>query len=539
MMIMFFTELTMPPAPDPQLTELERLELESVVAAFARTPRLAKLLAFIGEKYFQNGLEEITEYNIATQVFGRPRQTFDASRDAIARVEAYRLRKKLKEFYASEGKDHSILVTLPTGSYVPIFRHTNQPAPLPAPAADAAKPVQDNLPDVVDANKITAVQNLPESIPTPPQTPVHTIAFAEKRRLTLFAACAILLLCAGFACVALWHRMHSASDANTAIHESVLPPNVAHLPLRLLAGYNGPSRIDNAGFYWEADQYFQGGAGYQRPDSTVLRSSNPMLFEHWRTGDFSYDIPVPPGPYELHLYFVASQLSEDNLSTFHIFCNGKILLQAFDISFDAVGANAADERVFKDIYPDKDGFLHLRFSMERASPSLNALELLPGVSHKQLPVRIVTQRTAVTDSHGNLWLPDNYFLGGRISDQPHQVGGTDDPKLYAYERYGNFNYSIPVDTHGRYTLILHFAEMFWGQQVSGYGGKGSRVFNVYCNGSTLLDKFDIYKEAGTLHAVTRSFPHLRPSPQGKLNISFEPITNAASISALEVIDESE
>jgi hypothetical protein len=60
-----------------------------------------------------------------------------------------------------------------------------------------------------------------------------------------------------------------------------------------------------------------------------------------------------------------------------------------------------------------------------------------------------------------------------------------------------------------------------------------------CNGTTLLDNFDIYKEAGSLHALTKTFPHLKPSAQGKLNITFEPIENNATVSGIEVLDESQ
>jgi hypothetical protein len=70
-------------------------------------------------------------------------------------------------------------------------------------------------------------------------------------------------------------------------------------------------------------------------------------------------------------------------------------------------------------------------------------------------------------------------------------------------------------------------------------GVGTRLFRVYCNGSTLLDNFDILKEAGSLRALTKTFYHLRPSPEGKLDLTFEPIANYATVSAIEVIDESE
>jgi hypothetical protein len=307
----------------------------------------------------------------------------------------------------------------------------------------------------------------------------------------------------------------------------------------LLAGYDGSPKVDSAGAYWQADRYFHGGGAFQRPDAPVARTSDPMLFEHWRTGDFTYDIPLAPGPYELHLYFVASPPDDFKTTFFDVSVNGQPLLKSFNISSDALGVNVADERIFKDIYPDKDGNLHLAFFMERSAPSLNAIEILPGLPHRQLPVRIVMQQGAVTDHSGNLWHPDDYFQNGTLSDPPRRVDGTPDPYLYAQERFGHFTYSIPVDTRGRYTLVLHFAELYFVPDPSSRVGAGSRVFSVYCNGSTLLDNFDIFKEVGSLHAITKTFYHLRPSPEGKLDLTFEPIENYATISAIEVVDESE
>ena len=60
-----------------------------------------------------------------------------------------------------------------------------------------------------------------------------------------------------------------------------------------------------------------------------------------------------------------------------------------------------------------------------------------------------------------------------------------------------------------------------------------------CNGSTLLDDFDIYKEVGSVHPLTKTFPHLKPTAQGKLNLTFEPVINNATIYAIEVLDESD
>jgi hypothetical protein len=145
----------------------------------------------------------------------------------------------------------------------------------------------------------------------------------------------------------------------------------------------------------------------------------------------------------------------------------------------------------------------------------------------------------LTDHNGQLWHADNYYMEGYTSTKRTQISGTPDPDIFAAERYGHFTYAIPVDTRDRYTLILHFAEFYFGPGASGTGGVGSRLFRVICNGSILLDDFDIYKEVGSLHSLTRTFSHLKPTAQGKLSITFEPIWNNATISGIEVLDESQ
>src|SRR6185437_7719374 len=69
-------------------------------------------------------------------------------------------------------------------------------------------------------------------------------------------------------------------------------------------------------------------------------------------------------------------------------------------------------------------------------------------------------------------------------------------------------------------------------------GTGCRVFDVSCNGVSLLHDFDIFKVAGgAFRPVVRSFHDLRPNGQGKLLISFSPKVNYAEVRAIEVLDE--
>ena len=70
-------------------------------------------------------------------------------------------------------------------------------------------------------------------------------------------------------------------------------------------------------------------------------------------------------------------------------------------------------------------------------------------------------------------------------------------------------------------------------------GVGNRLFNVYCNGTTLLRSFDIFKEAGGENrAVDKTFHGLQPNAQGKLILTLEPVKDYASVNAIEVIEES-
>src|SRR5262249_32989068 len=62
----------------------------------------------------------LKEYTIATEVFGRDRN-YDSRNDSVVRVQAGRLRSKLHEYYATEGKNDEILIDLPKGHYAPVF----------------------------------------------------------------------------------------------------------------------------------------------------------------------------------------------------------------------------------------------------------------------------------------------------------------------------------------------------------------------------------------------------------------------------------
>jgi hypothetical protein len=259
------------------------------------------------------------------------------------------------------------------------------------------------------------------------------------------------------------------------------------------------------------------------------------LFRSGREGEFVYDIPLSPGIYELHLYFAETGVATETLHGVSMAINS-LPISSVDIAADAGDVNTATVKIFKNISPAKDGMLHLTL-MGTGPGFLNALEIVPGVPGGMRPVRLAARDSIYRDHLGQVWMPDESSAGGRKANITAPVEGTADPGLYHAYRVGHFNYAIPVVEGSRYTVRLHFVEP-WFTQADPAGGIGSRVFNVYCEGTTLLKDFDILKEAGGgKRAIVREFHGIPASPQGKLALTFEPVVNYALVNAIEAVEE--
>jgi hypothetical protein len=88
---------------------------------------LCRLLRYLAHHALDHPGSPLKEYQIATEVFGRP-PDFDPQLDSTIRVQAGRLRSKLAEYYAAEGAEDQIAVELPKGTYVVSFRHRSADA---------------------------------------------------------------------------------------------------------------------------------------------------------------------------------------------------------------------------------------------------------------------------------------------------------------------------------------------------------------------------------------------------------------------------
>jgi len=106
-------------------TELARLLASDV---FSRSERLSAFLAFIVDRTLIGQADTLKEAVVGMELYGKD-SDFDPAADPIVRVDARRLRDKLRESYAAAPASH-VIIEVPKGGYTPHFT-LGPPTPLP------------------------------------------------------------------------------------------------------------------------------------------------------------------------------------------------------------------------------------------------------------------------------------------------------------------------------------------------------------------------------------------------------------------------
>jgi hypothetical protein len=503
---------------DSVYTEEVRAELHSILQSqsFVRSPGLSRLLSYLCEKVLSGESGQIKEYSVALDVFGR-HDSFDQDSDSIVRVQANRLRKRLAEYYATEGKEHKLHITIPVGTYVPVLEeHGTVEAAVPH--LEVEKPRQ---------------------------------AHHYKWRTWVLVVAWMCIVAAAVSTFFILRRSLS-KKLDTTVPVAVEPatPKIG-LPVgdetRILAG-STRSYVDRSGKLWNPDVYFTGGTVVRSSVQHIWRTQDPAIYRTSRQGDFSYNIPLKPGIYELHLHFAETYYGPEDPGgggegsrIMNIAANGKPLVSGLDVVADASGGRTADVRVFSDISPDKDGLLHLAFSSATGRGMVSAIEILPGYPGHMRPVRIVARDVPYYSNDSQWWSSDAYFKGGQFAGSEEPAVGTEDPELYETERWGHFSYAVPV-TSGQYRLSLHFVERGTQRSIPATPNVGApsaeqRIFDVLCNGKLVIRQLNLIDAAGQNHALVRRVSGLQPNAQGKLLLEFVPTSQYATVSAIEVVPE--
>lgn len=148
---------------DEKLAELNRIIAS---ADFPATPRKRKILSYLVRRSLENSSyhskvsARVIACEVATHVLGR-RQNFDPDMDPIIRVEIAALRRDLDVYYLKSGRGNALRITIPLGSYEPLFvRQTPQeksfPPEVPALSGDHAADVSAALQRLLNSEDFPA-----------------------------------------------------------------------------------------------------------------------------------------------------------------------------------------------------------------------------------------------------------------------------------------------------------------------------------------------------------------------------------------------
>jgi hypothetical protein len=139
--------------------------------------------------------------------------------------------------------------------------------------------------------------------------------------------------------------------------------------------------------------------------------------------------------------------------------------------------------------------------------------------------------TSLTDADGNVWLPDQGFVGGDTIERADlTIANTKSPGIYRSERYSMTGFSREVP-NGKYIVKLHFAETY-----EGITAAGERVFSFNVEGHEVKD-FDVFAKAGGSQRAYIETINADVT-DGKLDITFTSGVENPEINGIEIIPKS-
>lgn len=170
--------------------------------------RLKEILFYVGKRSLKDGCDRVREQEIGSYVFHRP-ASYDTSADNIVRTNVSDLRKRIEAYFSSEGSHELLVMEIPRGGYVPVFR---------------ARTVEPEPPE----ETFTEIQ--PRAIEVPSQTPE---AHAYPARFpSAQVGAGLLILVLSIACFYFWSQYRALHRSLFAWQEK---PTVAEFWSQMLS----------------------------------------------------------------------------------------------------------------------------------------------------------------------------------------------------------------------------------------------------------------------------------------------------------------
>ena len=167
--------------------------------AFKGSHRSGQFLAYIVEQAIAGRFNALKERVIGIELFGRS-PSYDTGEDAIVRVTASDVRKRLLQHYGENGRSSKYYISLPSGSYVPqITRDTHPERSAPAPVQTLTHPpIAPDHSAVAEPAPGAAAEEIPSNPhPDTAEAPVESPQRSPSRRALWLALATLLLVLNG------------------------------------------------------------------------------------------------------------------------------------------------------------------------------------------------------------------------------------------------------------------------------------------------------------------------------------------------------
>ena len=180
---------------------------------FSRAAQLRAILLFLVRHAVLQPEEPIPEFEIGYRVLGR-RNDFNPLDDNIVRVQMGHLRRKLEQYFSTEGCAEELIIFIPQGTYKPSF-------PSRAEFANRARSAQEALPAHVEG----AVSAEKDSAGVPVLVPPHLQSLPNRKSLgpalrnLLWMATALVVLALTTVSVVLWKQNRSLQHSLDSINQ--------------------------------------------------------------------------------------------------------------------------------------------------------------------------------------------------------------------------------------------------------------------------------------------------------------------------------
>ena len=201
---------------------------------FHQSDRRQRFLEYLVNETLAGRSDRLKGYNIALEVFDRP-ETFDPIVDPLVRVEAARLRDRLREYYEGDGQNDPIRIDLPKGSYTP--RIEFRPAATSATLPDG--PIGPDGPHAATQDQSPNLAKAPAAAKDDVAPPAP--ARSERRlRWQIIVPALVLILMLGVASAWLTRDLWMPTVPEGAAENPVIGvpkgPAIAVLPFKNLSG---------------------------------------------------------------------------------------------------------------------------------------------------------------------------------------------------------------------------------------------------------------------------------------------------------------